>query len=1377
MKKNLLCIKIIFCLTLVLFISDKITGQAILKHSYTFDDGTANDVVGTVNGVLNGTKISIANGKCTVSGATTYTDGYISLDAAALALKTYSAVTIEAYIQTTAGANGNSYTMLAYFGNNTGGNKCLWIQSTRANSTQSRAETNNGVATRTAALNNVELDDGKLHHVVVVLTNESLKYYLDGFLASETKLFGTYVSNLDNQIANIFKGPDGWKDPNYNASLDKFNIYDGELSADTISKHANEYVDKSSNSRLASISPKPMNTFNSFTKIYYIPRPAGATSINIEAIPCNSKATVTGAGNITIKGRIDTVYIKVLAENALDSTIYTIYLVEEKTKDCYTPIYNPQVTRNLAPDPECTDLNNWNGWGTRSILYNSDSAYCGISCARLEALDRGCKAALDVSGFIWKPNTTYRLHVMVKTIGGSIGFLAKGTANIFGLPIDTYGEWKLIDTSFTTGANPGTNFFSFNTCDFNSNCIITYIDNYEFYELSNDATLSDIKVNNNSISGFSSDIKSYIVVLTDDTTNVPEVTAIANHAYANVNIKPAANIKDSTVITVTAQNNTSKLTYVVKFSVQYVPSNNSLLSDIKVNGITVSGFNSNTFNYNVKLPAGTTDIPTVVATPSNSKANVQITNTTSLPGTTTIVVTAENGTSLSTYTINFTVKSTITSLKLQHSYTFEDGTANDTVSTNPVNGILQGDATIADGKLKLSGGFASLSGKSINVSAYNGLTVEAVFNQANGLSGFTTLYCFGAINPSSTWMGVDYLLYQPTRNDNVSRAAISCLNYSNPWATETGINASAMITDTVLHHVVTIVNDTAIIMYLDGILTGYSLLSGSNYLYSISSDTAFIGASVYTSDPKWKGTIEELNIYEGTMDAATVSNRAAAFMNASDARLSTLTVNAGTLTPAFDALITHYAIEVPSGTTTVNVTAVPFVTGAKVTGDGAINISAGPLTDTIKVTSFNNLITKVYTIDIKVQENCFTPLYSDNRTNYIPDPNLNSLNGIGGWGQKRIVYGFEAYCGISAVKLVDANGSGCTAALDLSNFAWKSNTVYRVRAMVKTVGGSIGILARGSRNTDGQDFGFAYDTKGEWKLLDTTFLTGTAARTGFFSFNTCDFGSNCTATYIDNYELYELSNDATLTGIKVNNVSIEGFSSSVKSYVVQLPAGTTQVPVVTATAKNVYAKVNIKPAADLNDSTTIVVTAEDNTTKLTYVVKFTVQYIPSDNSLLSDIKVNGTTVSGFNSNIFNYDVVLPAGTTDIPTVVATPADSKANANITNVTSLPGTTTIVVTAENGTSVSTYTINFTVKSSVMPNILTDNVIVYPFTTNGDVTILINGNPGLIKLYDLTGNLVLKQQGIQKQSLSIPKAGMYILTVECDNTARIFKVVRTL
>jgi hypothetical protein len=92
--------------------------------------------------------------------------------------------------------------------------------------------------------------------------------------------------------------------------------------------------------------------------------------------------------------------------------------------------------------------------------------------------------------------------------------------------------------------------------------------------------------------------------------------------------------------------------------------------------------------------------------------------------------------------------------------------------------------------------------------------------------------------------------------------------------------------------------------------------------------------------------------------------------------------------------------------------------------------------------------------------------------------------------------------------------------------------------------------------------------------------------------------------------------------------------------------------------------------------------------------------IVSNDATLSNLTVNGTTVSGFSASTFSYNVVLPAGTTAIPTVAATTNDSNATDIITQATSLPGSATVAVTAQDGTTKQTYTVNFTVAAATTP-----------------------------------------------------------------------------
>jgi hypothetical protein len=107
---------------------------------------------------------------------------------------------------------------------------------------------------------------------------------------------------------------------------------------------------------------------------------------------------------------------------------------------------------------------------------------------------------------------------------------------------------------------------------------------------------------------------------------------------------------------------------------------------------------------------------------------------------------------------------------------------------------------------------------------------------------------------------------------------------------------------------------------------------------------------------------------------------------------------------------------------------------------------------------------------------------------------------------------------------------------------------------------------------------------------------------------------------------------------------------------------------------------------------TFTVQAEDGSTQdyTVTVRKATV----NKNADLSNIEVSlGTLNPAFSADVLNYTVQLPYANTTIPTVTATKADYRANVVITDATTLPGTTTVLVTAEDVNITKTYTINFT------------------------------------------------------------------------------------
>jgi len=86
-----------------------------------------------------------------------------------------------------------------------------------------------------------------------------------------------------------------------------------------------------------------------------------------------------------------------------------------------------------------------------------------------------------------------------------------------------------------------------------------------------------------------------------------------------------------------------------------------------------------------------------------------------------------------------------------------------------------------------------------------------------------------------------------------------------------------------------------------------------------------------------------------------------------------------------------------------------------------------------------------------------------------------------------------------------------------------------------------------------------------------------------------------------------------------------------------------------------------------------------------------------DNADLSAIKIGGELLSEFNKTKVAYTTELPKGTTQAPTVEATAADPDAKVNITQAAGLPGSAVIKVTAEDGITVKTYTVSFTVQQA--------------------------------------------------------------------------------
>ena len=205
---------------------------------------------------------------------------------------------------------------------------------------------------------------------------------------------------------------------------------------------------------------------------------------------------------------------------------------------------------------------------------------------------------------------------------------------------------------------------------------------------------------------------------------------------------------------------------------------------------------------------------------------------------------------------------------LTHSWTFDDGTANDYVGH--LTGKLVGGASISGGSLVISaqGQWMQMPADSIAINTYKEISLEAWYTPAkNSNPNFTMLAFFGNTQNS---LGVNYYFMTAARVDSISRSAISCNNTSTPWSAETGVNGPEY-DDGRLHHMISTLTSDSIKLYIDGKLTGAAKLDTNNAISRISTAFAYLAKSGYTGDAQWIGRIQEFNIYNKALSPAEVS--------------------------------------------------------------------------------------------------------------------------------------------------------------------------------------------------------------------------------------------------------------------------------------------------------------------------------------------------------------------------------------------------------------------------------------------------------------------------------------------------------------------------
>ena len=131
---------------------------------------------------------------------------------------------------------------------------------------------------------------------------------------------------------------------------------------------------------------------------------------------------------------------------------------------------------------------------------------------------------------------------------------------------------------------------------------------------------------------------------------------------------------------------------------------------------------------------------------------------------------------------------------------------------------------------------------------------------------------------------------------------------------------------------------------------------------------------------------------------------------------------------------------------------------------------------------------------------------------------------------------------------------------------------------------------------------------------------------------------------------------------------------------------------VSGTTVSDYTVIIPPQGANTFSSALLYIENRDKPVNITQVVITATAGDPTTNATLSDLKVDGTTISGFDGAVKSYTYNLTEGTTTIPQITATTYISGATTVITQATAIPGDATVVVTATDGSTTDTYTVSF-------------------------------------------------------------------------------------
>lgn len=781
--------------------------------------------------------------------------------------------------------------------------------------------------------------------------------------------------------------------------------------------------------------------------------------------------------------------------------------------------------------------------------------------------------------------------------------------------------------------------------------------------------LSEIRIGNHSLANFDPNTYTYSYSLGQGVTTVPQnITCYRNGRLitgSELSINYGA-LGQPTTITVHAQDGSSTHTYTINFVAQQ--STNSRPASIELDGTPLANFNGYVTNYNVTLPYGTTACPNITVTLAEPEQTYTIGNCTGVPGSQTVTVYAEDQSVSSTYTINYTTAAL----------------TDNTLQGIKINGVLLADFSPNTTNYVVDLPLGTTTAPTIEaVSAYpQGEQIIVITN--NGLYGTSTI----SVTPAGSSLTRVYRI--------TFRVAASSNAYLN--GITIGGTPLANFSPTTTTYAITLPRGT-------------TALPAINWITGDAGQTVTIALG---------GVNGETRIVVTAQDGSTtvVYRLQFSVTESTNSKLADIKLN-GVSLAGFDPDTLNYDVTLPTGTT-----ALPTI--AVVRGDTMQNIRILPGglngVTTIRVLAENTAYSTTYSIRFRVQQSADAKL-ADILVGGVSLP---------GFDPDVMTYTYilpdnATQCpSISAVKstpgqnvtIVRPNLTG-TAQLTVTSETGDSHNVYTINFIytpsnvcnltdIQVNGTSIaGFNANTTNynvnlgaNTNTPNVQF---TKEDNNSIVTVIANGTTSTDLIVT-----AADGTTKTYHIDYTVAPSTN-ALLANIKLYQgvaqgfVALNGFSSNITNYAVQLPWRST-VPYV----------VNPVPAEDgqtitvnyggINDTTHIHVVAADGVTTQDYHISYSV--VKSNVSTLNDIMIDGVSITTFTSNVFQYNITLPYETTELGTITYEKGRAADGSVVTEQevrvenNGLNNASTITVTAEDGTT-SVYTINVTKDMSSWAN----------------------------------------------------------------------------